>query len=187
MANHKSTPVAFEKYVAIANELGVPTEQKASWLKLSGPKGQYRVYVAVQKFVRRIDIAGFEVQFGAVKPHCGEFGSVKQQLDLDLPEEDILTNFRALLTHMMSLAPVEKPKKEAKSKAKSASSPEPTEAKTEGAVPADPREEATKRLAHIAKVKKMAESRGASVSPKLLAEEANLLATLTPVAQADVA
>jgi hypothetical protein len=33
---------------------------------------------------------------------------VKQQLDFSLPEDEVLSNFAALLEHMKTLAPVEK-------------------------------------------------------------------------------
>jgi hypothetical protein len=95
----------FETLIAAS---GLPMSGQKGFVKVSGPKGRV-VYVASTKRVGRVDISGFEMEgAGYVTPHCGPFGNVKQQLDFSLGEDEILSNFAALLEHMKSLAPVEK-------------------------------------------------------------------------------
>lgn len=112
------TYIDASKFEALILASGLPMAVQKGFVKVSGPKGR-QVYVASTKRVGRVDISGFEMEGpGYVTPHCGVFGNVKQQLDFSLGEDDILSNFAALLEHMKSLAPVEKaPRKEAAPKA----------------------------------------------------------------------
>ena len=107
MANHPALKLANEKYIAIVTELGLTTEIKSNWLKILGPGSQYRVYVPLTKTVARVDIAGFEFEHG-VKPAQGEFGNVKQQLDINpgLIEEQVLARFKCLLQFMKKTSPI---------------------------------------------------------------------------------
>lgn len=95
----------FENIIA---ESGLPATLQKGFVRVDGPKGR-RLYVASTKRVGRVDISGFEVSLGGQAPHCGPFGNVKQQLDMSLPQEEVLENFRWLLVTMASLPAVEKP------------------------------------------------------------------------------
>lgn len=151
------------KFTTILSELGIATTTQSGFIRVDGPKGR-RVYVAATKKVGRVDISGFTVEFGAKTPHCGEFGNVKQQLDLDpaLGEDGILTNFKALVEHMLTLPAVEKAPPKPKA---------PKAAKVEavvGEVPAAPAPDAGIKD-RLAAIKAYAESRGMAVSNKTLA------------------
>lgn len=155
------------KFLAILTDLGVPHTVQSGFIRVEGAKGR-RLYVAATKRVGRVDISGFEVDFGAKVPHCGVFGNVRQQLDLspELGEEGILTNFRALVTHLLTLAPVEKVKVAPKPKA-----PKAKKAKAEGTVPAAPAPETTEaKAARMELIKKVAAEKGMKVSPKAMAQ-----------------
>ena len=109
MAKSNVLMVAQSKFLSILDTLQVPYLTQSGFIKVSGAKGR-NMYIANTKTVGRIDLSGFEVDFGAKLPHCGVFGNVKQQLDLDpvLREEGILRNFTAALEVMLSLPPVAK-------------------------------------------------------------------------------
>jgi hypothetical protein len=99
--------------LAAAEKHGYAITAQKGFVKVAGPKGR-SLYVASTKRVGRVDISGFEMEgAGYVSPHCGPFGNVKQQLDMSLGEEAILTNFQTLLDHMATLAPVAKPERKA--------------------------------------------------------------------------
>jgi len=100
------TRAAFDLVVKEFPSLSV--EEKAQWTKLEGAKGR-KVYLPKTKTVRRVDIAGFEVEPSmAMVPKQGVFGAVKQQLRLHGTEVDILNRFRKLLSTLVSLTAVEK-------------------------------------------------------------------------------
>lgn len=155
MGKNNVLMVAQSKFTTILETLGVPFITQSGFLKVSGAKGR-NMYIANTKTVGRIDLSGFEVEFGAKLPHCGVFGNVKQQLDLDiaLGEEGILQNFTSALEVMLSLPAVEKV-----SKAKAAK----VEAKPEySTVTAE--EIAQAALARRLLIAKTAEEMGAMVS-----------------------
>jgi hypothetical protein len=96
------TYVAREKLMAIVAELGIPTEEKKGWTKVrctpGSDKVNRRVYVPLNKDVRRIDLAGCDSRVPGAIPHeSGRFGSVTQMVDPTLPEEAFLAAFRAIL------------------------------------------------------------------------------------------
>jgi hypothetical protein len=99
----------FEALILAASaKHGFGVVPQKGFIQVAGPRGR-RLYVASTKRVGRVDISGFVMEGpGYVKPHCGEFGNVKQQLDFSLAEDAVLLNFEALLDHMATLAPVEK-------------------------------------------------------------------------------
>jgi hypothetical protein len=98
-----ATYVALEKLLEIVEEVGLTAEEKKAWLRINGPSGS-RVYVPRRKHVGRVDIAGMEAPEGtSVKLGEKSFGAVKEQLDMDAPEEVVLRNFRSVLKHMASL------------------------------------------------------------------------------------
>ena len=110
-----ATYVALEKLLAIVEESGLKADEKKAWLRIDGPNGS-RVYVPRRKHVGRIDIAGMSAPEGtSVKLGDKSFGAVKEQLDMEAPEERVLENFRAVLKHMASL-PAEEPKPRRKAK-----------------------------------------------------------------------
>lgn len=164
--NQGATPVLREKFFAIAHEVGIPVEELKSWFKLKGPGGQ-RVYVPKTKNVTRIDISGFEVQFGAKVPDQGVFGGVKQQLDMALPEAEVLENFKALLLVLKELPPPPKP--EAKSRAKSA--PQAGDDSSPGEVPSSPDSLQADQL-RIARIREYAEKTGMPISKNSIASAA---------------
>lgn len=161
--------IAREQFENLIKASGLPSREQSGYIRIDGAKGR-RVYVAATKKVGRVDISGFEVQFGAKTPHMGVAGNVKQQLDLnpELTEAGILANFGALLAVLKELPPVEKaPKPEATA---TPAAPKATKAKTEGTTPAKPAPETpeakAKRMALIATV---AAQKGVKVSKKATA------------------
>lgn len=106
--------VEFERVIQAS---GLAYKAQKGFVKVMGREGR-NVYVASTKRVGRVDVSGFEMLDpdgkalpGFVRPHCGEFGNVKQQLDFSLDQEAILQNFAALLEHMKGLEPaVRKPR-----------------------------------------------------------------------------
>lgn len=159
--------IARELFEAAIKTSGLPSREQSGYIRIDGAKGR-RVYVAATKKVGRVDISGFEVEFGAKVPHMGVAGNVKQQLDLspELTEAGILENFAALLATLKTLPPVEKaPKPEA--------APKAATAKTEGTTPPKPvaapetPEAKAKRMALIATV---AAAKGVKVSKKATAK-----------------
>jgi len=163
MANGNVLYIDGSKFTATLEELGIPSTVQSGFIRVEGPKGR-RVYVAATKKVGRVDISGFTVEFGAKVPHCGEFGNVKQQLDLDpsLGEDGIVTNFRALIEHMLTLPAVEKapPKPKAPKAVKVETAP--------GEVPEAPKPDAGIKD-RMAAIKAYAEKNGMMVSNKTLA------------------
>jgi hypothetical protein len=102
------------EFEAIILRSDIPHKLQKGFVKLVGPQGR-NIYVAATKRVGRVDLSGFEMLDaegklipGFVKPHCGEFGNVKQQLDFSLPQEDILQNFELVILHMKGLQPAER-------------------------------------------------------------------------------
>jgi len=163
------------KFLAVLAELNIPHTVQSGFIRVEGAKGR-RLYIAATKRVGRIDISGFEVDFGAKVPHCGVFGAVKQQMDLsnELTESDILSNFRALVEHMMTLPAIEKV-----AKVKAPKAPKAGRKAKPGTVPSSP--EPTDALkGRMALIKKLAQERGVAVSSKTLAmADSSDLAELT--------
>lgn len=158
--------VESSKFLAVLADLNVPFTTQSGFVRVEGAKGR-RLYVAATKKVGRIDISGFEVDFGAKKPHCGEFGQVKQQMDLslELGEEGILQNFRALVEHMLTLPAVEKVKV-----AKAPKAPRAKKVPTApGEVPAPPVESPEAIRGRMELIKRVAAEKGLNVSSKTLA------------------
>jgi len=156
------------KFLAVLADLAVPHTLQSGFIRVDGPKGR-RMYIAATKRVGRIDLSGFEVDFGAKVPHCGIFGNVRQQLDLDpvIGEEGILSNFRTAVELMLSLEPVVKVKAAAKPKA-----PKAKKAGTTGPVPAAPAapETAEAKAKRMELIKRVAAAKGVGVSRKSIAQ-----------------
>ena len=167
MTKSNSTKLPRGSYEAIIAKHNAKATEQSGFIRVEGATGR-RLYVASTKTVGRIDLSGFEFATGTKRPDQGEFGRVKQQMDLVGTEEELLARFEAILVHMLSLpAEVKEPK------AKAPKAPKAKVAKTEGEVPAvDPKAE---RLAAIQKTKEIAAQMGYPVSQKTLAEEADLL------------
>ena len=86
------------------------------FIKVPGAKGR-AIYVAKTQEVGRIDVSGFESETpGLVNLGDDSFGAVKQQVNMGLPEDEILLNLELLIDHMFTLEPVVKATKEKKSK-----------------------------------------------------------------------
>ena len=153
--------VESSKFLAVLSDLSVPFTVQSGFIRVEGAKGR-RLYVAATKRVGRVDISGFEVDFGAKTPHCGIFGNVKQQMDLssELGEEGILANFKALVQHMLTLPAVIK---EVKVKAPKA----PRVSKKADSKPTPESPEAIKSRMDL--IKRIAAEKGLSVSSKTLA------------------
>lgn len=163
-----------DQAIAILAEFGLSHIEQSGFLKVAAPGG--RIYIAATKTTRRVDISGFEVDPSLGKvPHCGPFGKVKQQLRLGASADEAMSNLRALLAVLVAL-PAPEPKVKA---------PKAAEPTTEGDVPEAPVVDTTAadRLASIQKTKEIALRMGASLSPKLLAEEAALLETVAQAAE----
>lgn len=91
------TYIDFDKFGQIIRVSGLDHQEQAGFVKVSGERGR-NVYVARTKRVGRVDVSGFKAEFPGVTD-LGDmsFGKVEQQLDFNLPEDDILRNFRRLL------------------------------------------------------------------------------------------
>jgi len=97
------TYVPVESLLVVVEEVGLRIEEKKAWLRIDGPSGA-RVYLPRRKEIGRVDIAGMEAPGGtSVKLGERSFGSVREQLDMRLSEDDVLQNFRSVLIHMASL------------------------------------------------------------------------------------
>jgi hypothetical protein len=111
-----ATAVEFGEYEKRVLASGLGNELKAGWLKVygkGGPKGP-RIYVPLQKKVRRVDISGgLLLQAFTRMPPGGVFGSVKQCLDLTGTPEEVMERFEALLAALAE-APVPEKKPRAK-------------------------------------------------------------------------
>jgi hypothetical protein len=113
---HEVTYVPQEKLLAVVEQMGLSVEEKKVWLKIAGPSGA-RVYLPKRKDVARVDIADMTAPEGtSIKLGGRSFGAVKEQLDMQGTEEQILERFRAVLSHMQSLPPAQpKAKRDVKS------------------------------------------------------------------------
>lgn len=181
MANEiaKKLSLKPEQFLSVLQALGVNYTEQSGFYKVHGPTGRL-LYVGKGKICTRIDLSGFETEFGTKQPDQGVFGNVKQQMAWaeEATAEDILRLFGSLVEHMMSLAPVEKKEKVAKTKApKNAGA----EVKTEDVLPDS--EEA--KAARLARIRKAAKDMGVDVSAKTEAELAPApIAEETPEASA---
>lgn len=99
-------PVAQEKFIELLKKEKVPYTVQTGFIRVEGPRGR-RMYVANTQKVRRVDISGFELQEGGVKPAGGKNGRVMQQLDFSQDEDTVLRNFQEGLRYMKSLPPSE--------------------------------------------------------------------------------
>lgn len=151
------TYIPTENLIAVLVAKGVPHVKQSGFYRVEGPKGR-RLYVAATKKCGRIDISGFTVPFGAVPHFLGKFGRVEQMLDMSLPAEDIMTNFSALVDHMLTLPPEVK---EAKPKA-----PKAKKEKNEGQAPSAPAESPDAKARRLELIRKVAAEKGMKVSPK---------------------
>jgi hypothetical protein len=180
--NKSTRYVALETLLSLARSIPGLTllEQSACW-KVEAAKDR-RIYIVKTKKCGRIDISNFECprEFGVKSPDCGEFGAVKQQLcmSIDRTEEQILSNLKRVLEHMLTLPASEKVKKVPVAKTPTA----PTEAAAEGpqkieTVLPDLAELEAKRQAAEQRrllIAKVAAEKGVAVSPRaLLLTEAN--------------
>jgi hypothetical protein len=150
------------KFEAIITARGLTPVPQAGFVKVSGAKGR-NLYVARTKRVGRVDLSGFEYTGDGVRNLGGEsFGAVTQQLRFDLPEEQVLANFTAILDHMLTLPAREVEKKAAEPKAK-APKAQGWSDKVAAPTPED-------RAARLALIQKVAAEKGVKVSKKAMAQ-----------------
>lgn len=95
--------------VLSARPANVKLEEKKAWIKLEGPTG-LRMYVAKQKIVRQIDLAGFGCGWDGTVPPPKHNGAVEACIDLANP--NALTVLAEILCVMSAgeVKPTEKPK-----------------------------------------------------------------------------
>lgn len=162
--------VAQEALLSIVKELGLEAVPQAGYIKVAAAKGR-AIYIGKTKRVGRVDLSGFEMEgpeAGLVKRLGGEsFGAVKQQLRFDLPEEDILSAFKTVLSHMKTLPEAVKEKKSFLPRAPKGAAPK-------GGKIQSPEEIKAGRIAHLEKVVAYASSIGAPVHKKVTEELASL-------------
>lgn len=159
------TYVANDKIMQVVRESGAQIEEKKGWTKVSFSPA-HRVYVPHTKNVGRIDVSGFEVTDALIVVSLkGEsFGNVKQQLNMTLPEEQILANLKIVLESMKALPPAAKPPRkqpERKSEAK------PIEAPV-----ANPVDERKKKL--LSRAQELIALRGLSIGEAITAAQAEM-------------
>lgn len=111
-----------EAYLDILAKHMIPYKVQSGFLRIDGPAGS-RLYVANTKTVRRVDISGFETSWTIAKiPHCGPFGAVKQQLQMDGSVEEQLARFELLVHDLLSQPAKEKTTKSIRAEEKIAAS-----------------------------------------------------------------
>ena len=99
--------IPFETFQDIIVKSGLPFEELAGFVKVTGAKGR-KVYIPRTQRVGRVDISGFEYPGeGVLDLGDDAFGGVKQQLDFTGDPEQTLENFVNVLQHMVTLPPVE--------------------------------------------------------------------------------
>jgi hypothetical protein len=100
--------IPFETFQEIIIKSGLPFEELAGFVKVSGQKGR-KIYIPRTQRVGRVDISGFEYPGRGVVALDDDdrWGSVTQQLDFSGDQEETLENFVAVLEHMAKLPPVE--------------------------------------------------------------------------------
>lgn len=163
-----------EDYIKSIEAAGLSYIKQSGFLKVEAATGR-RLYVAATNSVRRVDVSGWEHGLGTLTrtPKDGPFGQVKQQMVVGTGAAEDIARFETLLAHMLTLPAIEK---EVKVKAPKAPKAKGGAAVVVAPAPKDP----SKRLKEIENVKLFAAKRNTPVSAKLLAEEADLLASLIP-------
>jgi len=105
-----STRVATEKFVKIAQQLGLNVVAKAGWLRIEGAeKGQRLLVHTGKKGTNCIELVGFESEFAVAHP-CPPAKTMTQLIDFNLPEKLILRNIfktAKLLVAKVEAEPVE--------------------------------------------------------------------------------
>lgn len=98
-------------YIILPNDAPLPeghdgkrvARVQAGFIKVPGERGR-AIYIAKTKRVGRIDVSGFvSPTKGLVNLGDSKFGAVEQQLNVGLPEEEIMENLENLLDHMLTL------------------------------------------------------------------------------------
>lgn len=115
MTKTKIDPCHFEALILAS---GLPYEAQSCWVKVKGAKGR-NVYVPRAKTaVTKVEISGFISPTPGCRDYTNgeEHGSVFQGLDFGLPQDEVLSNFAALLDHLATLPEAEPVKRTMKKK-----------------------------------------------------------------------
>src|SRR5690349_2989414 len=90
--------IPFEAFQEIIVKSGLPFEEKAGFVKVTGSAG-HKVYVARTQRVGRVDISGFTYPGAGVVDQTEDerWGRVTQQLDFSGDPEQTLENFISVL------------------------------------------------------------------------------------------
>jgi hypothetical protein len=154
MAKKNVTYVPRASFETILTIAGLTFLEQSGFLKVEAAKGR-KIYVAATKMVGRVDISGFEVSSSiGQRPHCGEFGKVKQQLRMEGTVEEVTARFTELVTILLAQPAVEAVVKAPKVKAEK-----------KAAVEVKP----STVLDRLALIKQIAAEKGLSVSSKTMA------------------
>lgn len=149
-----------EMYEKVLSDMGVASKVQSGFLKVEPVEGR-RMYVPTTKTVRRVDLAGWEHGLGSLTkvPDQGVFGQVRQQMRCGQGAEQDIRNFTALLSHLLTLSPVEK-------EAKAPKAPKASQPTVVAPVPSSPEVEAAKLEAKRQLILKVAREKGVPVSKK---------------------
>jgi hypothetical protein len=157
----------------IARDEGCVLEQMASCIKVTKGKSQNRLYITNPTACSRVDVSNFDHPDTSIVRNLGgeSFGKVHQMLRFDRPVADIKEAFRLLcrgLDTFQSHAKKERARPAAMkgSKRKGEVGGPDVEVQAEET----PRQHADRLIAHYRKIKDYAESVGAPVSKKTIAE-----------------
>lgn len=102
--------VTREQIEEIVRESGLPTEEKAAFVKVMHPeRSDVGIYYPKRMSVSRVDISGFElaeehgVEYVDLDEDERPSGRVHQQMSMDGDEKEILKRFKKLLGHLKKL------------------------------------------------------------------------------------
>lgn len=104
----KTMSVRSERFVEIAERMGLKVEKQAAYTKIS--VGDKAVYFANTQKVTRVDVSGFSFQHPALKVLTAEeakankLGRVRGQLDFTKGEDAVIEAFTTALSLMRHLA-----------------------------------------------------------------------------------
>lgn len=90
---------------------GISIEDKAAWIKISGPHGDDgpRMYIARQVRIRQVDLSGFGKGFVGTVPLKAPNGRVQAHLDME--HEHALKHLGMLMQLLVSLPATPKPER----------------------------------------------------------------------------
>lgn len=172
------TLLSLSDTLSIVKDYNLSTTEQSGFVRVNAPGG--KLYIAKgARGVKRID-SSFEFELGKFMtlPRYGAFGAIKAEVKIEDDKELTEVNLRACLEHLASLPAIVKEETKKATKKKASSKDSSHDASSPDSSPASLREVKMARLAKIAEIKLKIASLDRTASPKLLEEEASLIAEL---------